>query len=61
MGWDCPSAVQFCQPDQLDSLAARSHDYVSIDESGIAARLRELGTQSASWTMREEPWSLGGQ
>jgi serine/threonine-protein kinase HipA len=61
MGWDCPGAVQFCHPEQLDALAARSHDYVSIGESGIAARLRELGTQAASWTMREEHWSLGGQ
>jgi len=61
MGWDCRGAVQFSPSDQLDTLSARSHEYVAINESGIAYRLRTFGSQSASWTMPGEHWSLDDQ
>lgn len=61
MGWDCPGAVQFCAPELLEELAARSTEFVSTDESAIASRLRRFDRSSASWSMPEEHWSLGGQ
>lgn len=61
MGWDCPGAVQFCRPDQLDELSERRGEYVAIDDAAIADRIRSLDRREASWTMPEEHWSLGGQ
>jgi serine/threonine-protein kinase HipA len=61
MGWDCPGAVQFCWPDDVDSLASRAGEHAPVDEPQVAARLRRLAEEPASWTMPEEHWSLGGQ
>lgn len=61
MGWDCPGAVQFCRPDQVEDLKDRSAEYASTDESQIGERIRQLIAQDASWTMPQEHWSLGGQ
>ena len=61
MGWDCPGAVQFCKPEDVDTLSARSASYSEVDEATIAARLRRLSEEPGSWTMPEEHWSLGGQ
>ncbi|HEX5018516.1 MAG TPA: type II toxin-antitoxin system HipA family toxin [Actinomycetes bacterium] len=61
MGWDCPGAVQFCRPADLQTLTSRAGDYHRIDESGIAKRLRELQGGEPSWTMPDEHWSLAGQ
>jgi len=61
MGWDCPGAVQFCRPADLERIYSRSQQYVAIDSAAIADRLRELTTPDASWTMHGEHWSLGGQ
>lgn len=62
MGWDCPGAVQFCDPGELEAVSARQKEFRPIDEQGIAARLRSLriGGQ-ISWTLPEEHWSLPGQ
>lgn len=61
MGWDCPGAVQFCLPDDLEKLSDRQSSYEPVDEAGIAQRLRNLVADPASWTMPNEHWSLGGQ
>lgn len=61
MGWDCPGAVQFCLPEDLDKLVQRESSYRLVREDQIAARLRNLAADSASWTMPDEHWSLGGQ
>lgn len=61
MGWDCPGAVQFCRPTDVQLLRERTSEYAEIDESGIAARLRSLTGNPASWLMPDEHWSLGGQ
>ena len=61
MGWDCPGAVQFCRPQEMERLAERSGEFVSIDTLAIADRIRSFDRQAAAWTMPEEHWSLGGQ
>jgi serine/threonine-protein kinase HipA len=61
MGWDCPGAVQFCRPDELDGLASRSGDHEPVGDDRIAARLRQLSQDPASWAMPDEHWSLAGQ
>jgi serine/threonine-protein kinase HipA len=61
MGWECPGAVQFCRPEDVDALLDRSGEYKLVGVTDIAQRLRELIDTPASWTMPEEHWSLGGQ
>jgi serine/threonine-protein kinase HipA len=61
MGWDCPGAVQFCDPDRVGELSARAGELQPVGETHIADRLRTLVEQPASWTMPDEHWSLGGQ
>jgi serine/threonine-protein kinase HipA len=61
MGWDCPGAVQFCRPEEIGSLSDRASSYKPLSEADIAARLRLLTDEPASWTMPDEHWSLGGQ
>jgi serine/threonine-protein kinase HipA len=61
MGWDCPGAVQFCDPDRVSELSARAGELQPVGETHIAERLRTLVEQPASWSMPGEHWSLGGQ
>lgn len=62
MGWDCPGAVQFCEPDALEEMRLREANVVPVDARHIAARLRALRTiRDPSWTLPEEHWSLAGQ
>lgn len=62
MGWDCPGAVQFCDPDAFEDMRSRSGNVVPVDTGHIAARLRSLRTESEpSWTLPGEHWSLAGQ
>ena len=61
MGWDCPGAVQFCLPDDIDQLVSREGEHVEVSEADIARRLRDLRQDPASWTLPAEHWSLGGQ
>lgn len=61
MGWDCPGAVQFCRSDQLEEMRARPAETAPLGDDQIAARLRELRQDSASWSMPDEQWSLPGQ
>lgn len=62
MGWDCPGAVQFCLPDALAEMQARSSALERVSDHDLEERLRTLRTSStASWTLPEEHWSLPGQ
>lgn len=62
MGWDAPGAVQFCAPDDLKALRARSSEMRPVTDDEIAARLRDLRNRdTASWTLPDEHWSLAGQ
>lgn len=61
MGWDCPGAVQFCEPSMLGELESRQADYQALSTAEIAQRLRNLRDQPSSWTMPDEHWSLAGQ
>ncbi|MFB6724084.1 type II toxin-antitoxin system HipA family toxin [Kribbella sp. NPDC056345] len=61
MGWECPGAVQFCRPDDVDDLLSRNGEYKPVSDADIAERLRELVAEPASWSMPGEHWSLGGQ
>lgn len=58
MGWDCPGAVQFCRPRELDALRARAGDFQEVNSSDIAQRLRNR-EQPASWTMPRGPEGNG--
>ena len=60
MGLDCPGAVQICPEDSLE-LLDRDESMTPLDEADIAARLRGLNqSESASWVLEDEHWSLGG-
>lgn len=61
MGWDCPGAVQFCTPEELDDMLSRSGEMNPVDDSHIADRLRRLRKDEASWSLPDEHWSLPGQ
>lgn len=61
MGWDCPGAVQFCRPSQLDVLVGRDSRYERLTGADVEQRLGDLAKNPASWTMPDEHWSLGGQ
>jgi serine/threonine-protein kinase HipA len=62
MGWDCPGAVQFCQPDALEEMRSRSQEFKPVTGGDIAARIRALRTgDAASWSLPDEHWSLPGQ
>lgn len=61
MGWDCPGAVQFASPDDLDEMLARGGQVEPTSEAEIEERLRVLRDDSASWSLPDEHWSLPGQ
>lgn len=61
MGWDCPGAVQFCLPEELDDMLARSGEVQAASDEQIAERLRRLRRDAASWSLPDEHWSLPGQ
>lgn len=62
MGWDCPGAVQFCEPDALDEMLSRAQETRPVSDQDIAQRLSALRTgDAASWSLPDEHWSLPGQ
>lgn len=61
MGWDCPGAVQFCRPEEVQDMIARAEDLTEVSDAEIADRLRTLKSDAASWTLPDEHWSLPGQ
>lgn len=61
MGADCPGAVQFVPAGNEKSLTVRNAGLVELGETEIAARLRRLAADPASWVMTGEHWSLAGQ
>jgi len=61
IGKDCPGAVQFCAPDDVEQVLDRPGRLVPVSPADVEQRLVELRLDdSASWTMRDEHWSLGG-
>ena len=61
IGLDCAGAVQFCPPEQVEEVLARPGELRPVDENQIAERLKQLRrTPSATWTLPQERWSLGG-
>ena len=49
IGRDCPGAVQFCPPSELDNLLARRGDVTWQTEAQVAQRLRDLRADATSW------------
>ena len=49
VGRDCPGAVQFCAPDELESLLERGGDVMWQTEAQVAQRLRALRADATSW------------
>lgn len=61
VGKDCPGAVQFCRPAELDATLARSGELVPQTLGDVEQRLAEMRIdERASWSMPGEHWSLGG-
>lgn len=61
IGQDCPGAVQFCHPDDVDATLTRTGSLEPQSAGQIEQRLAELRIdEDASWTMPGEHWSLGG-
>jgi serine/threonine-protein kinase HipA len=61
IGKDCPGAVQFCRPEEVESTIARVGTLEPQSDGQIEQRLAQLRIdEDASWTMPGEHWSLGG-
>lgn len=61
VGRDCPGAVQFCHPDDVEATLARTGSLEPQSAGQIEQRLAELRIdEDASWSMPGEHWSLGG-
>lgn len=61
IGLDCPGAVQFCAPGRESEATSRPEEFIPIDDSAIAGRLKSIkNDQDATWMGRNESWSLGG-
>ena len=62
IGLDCPGAVQFCLPDNLDSLEERSGDVEWLDDSSLEEFILGMVRESAQWVRPtgHSAFSLGG-
>ena len=62
VGRDCAGAVQFCPPAEIDDLLVRPGSVDWLTESDVAARLRELRSDTSTWLGRgfTGQFSLGG-
>ncbi|MGH9299542.1 MAG: type II toxin-antitoxin system HipA family toxin [Acidimicrobiales bacterium] len=52
VGEDCPGAVRFAPPDELDRVLERPGTVTWLNEDGVAQRLRELREDSTAWLGR---------
>lgn len=62
IGEDCAGAVQFCAPERVDDVLARPGGVEWLTDAEVAARLRSLRTDRASWLGPDftGQWSLAG-
>jgi serine/threonine-protein kinase HipA len=60
MGKDCPGAVQFCRPDEVDATLSGAGRLIPLTSADLAARLAALRREPSQWSLRDERWSLGG-
>lgn len=62
VGLDCPGAVQFCSPENVELLLSRESVYQPMTDEDIEADLARIsGPGEPSWQTSGEHWSLGGQ
>lgn len=60
VGLDCPGAVQICEESDVADVVHAVGDLREIGDADVAGRLAALGTDSYSWSVPDERWSLGG-
>lgn len=62
VGEDCPGAVRFATPDELDRVLEGRGEVTWLEEDGVAQRLRELREDSTAWLGRTSTgqFSLAG-
>jgi serine/threonine-protein kinase HipA len=53
IGHDCPGAVRFAAPEELDEVIASPGTVTWLTEADVAQRLRELRQDSTAWLGRE--------
>lgn len=62
IGFDCPGAVQFCVPEEIEQLLQREAFYFLLSEEEVEADLERIaGPGDPSWQTKSERWSLAGQ
>lgn len=50
IGWDCAGGVQFCRPEQLDTLSERGGSLTTLSESQVARIISRLRSDAAAWS-----------
>lgn len=61
IGKDCAGAAQFCLPEEIEQVQARTGGLVPVSDAEIEQRLAEMEVdEDASWVMPGEHWTLGG-
>lgn len=60
MGRDCPGAVQFCLPEEVDETLAGHGELIPLSADQVAERVATARQDPAHWTYTGEQWSLAG-
>lgn len=50
IGWDCAGGVQFCKPEQLDTLSERGGSLTTLSESQVARIIARLRSDASAWS-----------
>lgn len=50
IGWDCAGGVQFCRPEQLDTLSERGGSLTPLSETQVARMIARLRSDTSAWS-----------